>query len=86
VGAYTDRDLDAMLAVKDEEVVSYPRPLFGHRPYFGHAGARDWWAAMMASTRRCDLVMREVRHASDGWQFSERYTAPRAGGHLAPGQ
>ncbi len=32
VGAYTDRDLDAMLAVMDENVVSHPAPLFGHRP------------------------------------------------------
>jgi hypothetical protein len=38
VGAYADRDLDAMLAVMDEKVVSHPAPLFGHRPHYGHAG------------------------------------------------
>jgi ketosteroid isomerase-like protein len=61
VAAYTDRDLDAFLAVLDEEVVSYPTPLFGHRPNFGHAGVRAWWAAMMASSRRFDVVVREIR-------------------------
>jgi ketosteroid isomerase-like protein len=61
VAAYTDRDLDAMLAVLDQEVVSYPAPLFGHRPHFGHAGVRAWWAAMMASSRRFDVAVREVR-------------------------
>ena len=29
VGAYNERDLDAMLAVQDENVVSYPAPIFG---------------------------------------------------------
>ena len=37
VGAYNDRDLDAMLALQDESVMSYPAPLFGHRPNAGHA-------------------------------------------------
>jgi len=32
VGAYNDRDLDAILAVQAEDVVSYPAPLYGHRP------------------------------------------------------
>jgi ketosteroid isomerase-like protein len=61
VAAYTDRDLDAFLAVLDEEVVSYPTPLFGHRPNFGHAGVRAWWAEMMASSRRFDIVVKEIR-------------------------
>jgi ketosteroid isomerase-like protein len=61
IAAYTDRDLDAFLAVLDEEVVSYPTPLFGHRPNFGHTGVRAWWAAMMASSRRFDVVVSEVR-------------------------
>lgn len=60
VGAYTDRDLDAMLAVMDEDVVSYPAPLFGHRPHFGHAGVREWWAAMLASYERYEVVVSEV--------------------------
>jgi ketosteroid isomerase-like protein len=61
VGAYDDRDLDAMLAVMDENVVSYPAPLFGHRPHVGHSGVRAWWSAMMAADHRLDVVVDEVR-------------------------
>ena len=52
VRAYQDRDLAAMLAVLDENVVSYPAPLFGHRPHVGHTGVREWWAAMAARALR----------------------------------
>lgn len=48
-----------MLAVMDEEVVSHPAPRFGHRPHFGHADVRAWWAAMMADPH--DIVVSEVR-------------------------
>lgn len=61
VDAYNCRDLDAMLAVMDEQVVSYPAPLFGHRPHRGHAGVRAWWAAMIASDQPLDVLVREVR-------------------------
>jgi ketosteroid isomerase-like protein len=61
VGAYQDRDLEAMLAVLDENVVSYPVALFGHRPHFGHAGVREWWAAMEASQNRFDVVVIQIR-------------------------
>ena len=61
VGAYNDRDLDAMLEVQAEDVVSYPAPLYGHRPHFGHAGVRDWWAAAVASGVWYDVVVDEVR-------------------------
>jgi ketosteroid isomerase-like protein len=61
VGAYNDRDLDAMLAVQDENVLSYPAPLFGHRPHTGHAGVRAWWQAMVASDRWYEVVVNEVR-------------------------
>lgn len=61
IGAYTRRDLDGMLAVMDENVVSYPAPLFGHRPHFGHAGVRGWWAAMLASNERYDVQVTEIR-------------------------
>src|SRR5690242_13263744 len=60
VGAYTARELDAMLAAMDDNVVSYPAPLFGHRPHVGHAGVRAWWAAMMAGAS-FDVVVNEVR-------------------------
>ncbi len=61
VGAYNDRDLDAMLAVQDADLVSYPAPLFGRRPHVGHAGVREWWGAMVASDRWYEVVVHEVR-------------------------
>ncbi len=61
VGAYADRDLDAMLAVMDEKVVSHPAPLFGRRPHYGHAGVRDWWAAMQASDQPYEVLVSEIR-------------------------
>lgn len=61
VGAYNDRDLDAMLALQDENVVSHPAPLFGYRPRAGHAGVREWWEAMVASGRWYHVIISEVR-------------------------
>lgn len=64
VGAYNERDLDAMLAVQDENIVSYPAPLFGHRPhtpFTGHAGVREWWKTMVASGRWYHVSIGEVR-------------------------
>ena len=61
VGAYNARDLDAVLALMDEKVVSYPTALFGHRPHFGHAGVRAWWGAMMSSAESYEVVVSEVR-------------------------
>ena len=46
VAAYNDRDLDAMLALQDEHIVSYPVRMFGHRSLTGHAGVRAWWESM----------------------------------------
>jgi hypothetical protein len=72
VAAYTDRDLDALLALLDEEVVTYPTPLFGHRPNFGHAGVRAWWAEMTASSRRFDIVVEDVRIVVELWRRPSR--------------
>jgi ketosteroid isomerase-like protein len=62
VDSYMDQDLDAMLAVMDENVVTYPLPLFGFGPYRGHAGVREWWAAMESSGAQYEVVVRDVRH------------------------
>lgn len=61
VGAYNDRDLEAMLVLQDAEVVSYPSRLFGHRPHTGPAGVRAWWEAMVTADRWYEVVIREVR-------------------------
>lgn len=61
VAAYNDRDLDAMLAVLDENAVSYPSRLFGHDPNVGHRGVRAWWETMVASGRWYEVAVRDVR-------------------------
>ncbi len=61
VGAYNDRDLETMLALQHEHVVSYPAALFGHRPRSGHAGVREWWEEMVASGRWYEVVVSEIR-------------------------
>ncbi len=50
-----------MLAVLDENVVTYPAPLFGHRPSKGHAGVRAWWDAMATTGTWYEVVVRDVR-------------------------
>lgn len=60
VAAYNDRDLEAMLSVVDEHVVSYPAPLFTHRRHYGHDGVRSWWAAMAADEYAYDVLVKEV--------------------------
>lgn len=64
VAAYNDRDLEAMLALQDPDVVSHPSRLFGHRPHTGHAGVREWWEAMVASGRWYEVAVMEIRQLS----------------------
>ena len=61
VGAYNDRDLDAMLALQDKNVVSRPAALFGNHPHVGHDGVRDWWATMVRSGRWYQVEISEIR-------------------------
>jgi ketosteroid isomerase-like protein len=66
-------------------VVSYPAPLFGHRPHFGHAGVREWWAAMMASDQGYDVVMSEVRQVEpDRVAILGEIRSGRTGRRLSP--
>jgi SnoaL-like domain len=57
VAAYNDRDREAMLALQDENVVSYPSPLFRMRRLTGHEGVRAWWKAMVASGRWYEVAV-----------------------------
>lgn len=59
--AYNDRDLEAMLALMDENVVSYPSRLFGPRQDIGHEDVRDWWQTMVDRDQWYEAVIREVR-------------------------
>jgi ketosteroid isomerase-like protein len=61
VAAYNERDLEAMLSLQDENVVSYPSRLFGERRLDGRAGVRAWWESMVASGRWYEVVVRDIR-------------------------
>lgn len=61
VGSYNDRDLEAMLAVQDESIVSYPSRLGGATPHRGHDGVRAWWNAMVAAGTWYEVVIGEIR-------------------------
>jgi ketosteroid isomerase-like protein len=61
VAAYNERDLDAMLALMDEDAVSNPARLFGQRSHRGHADVREWWQTMVDSGRWYQVVVAEIR-------------------------
>lgn len=61
VGAYNDRDLEAMIALQHEDVVSRPSRLFDHESHRGHAGVRAWWEMMERNGRWYRVDVREVR-------------------------
>jgi len=54
VAAYNDRDLQGMLALHHEKVVSYPLRLYGHRGLTGREG-------VVASGRWYEVIVDEVR-------------------------
>lgn len=61
VGAYNDRDLEAMLAVQHPQIESYPARLAGAEPHRGHAGVRAWWDSSAAAGPGYRVEIREVR-------------------------
>lgn len=61
VAAYNDRDLQAMLAVQDENIVSHPSRLAGATAHRGHDGVRAWWNAMVAAGTWYEVVIDEIR-------------------------
>jgi ketosteroid isomerase-like protein len=61
VAAYNDRDLEAMLRIQDEQVVSHPARLFGQRVLKGHTGVRAWWQTMIESDRWYEVIVHDVR-------------------------
>jgi ketosteroid isomerase-like protein len=61
VDAYNRRELEAMIALMDEQVVSYPSRMFGTRENVGHEGVRAWWQAMVDSGRWYEVAIKDVR-------------------------
>ena len=61
VAAYNDRDLQAMLDVLDESIVSHPSRLVGATDHEGHDGVRAWWKAMEDRGDWYEVGIREIR-------------------------
>jgi ketosteroid isomerase-like protein len=47
--AFEDRDLDALLAVLDEDVEAFPMLAGMEGGYNGHEGIRRWWASLLGT-------------------------------------
>jgi ketosteroid isomerase-like protein len=65
VQAFEDRDLDALLAVLDEEVEAFPILAGMDGGYHGHDGIRRWWDDLLGTFPdfRAELV--ELRDHGD---------------------
>jgi ketosteroid isomerase-like protein len=50
-----------MLALQDENIVSYPSRLLGHKRHVGHAGVRAWWETMVASGQWYEVAVHDIR-------------------------
>jgi hypothetical protein len=66
VAAYNDRDLDAVLNLQHQDVVSYPVPMFGQRRITGRESLRRWWEGMAASGVWYEVIVGDIRHIGPG--------------------
>ena len=74
--AFDDRDLDALLAMLDEDVEAFPILAGMEGGYHGHDGVRRWWTSLLGTFPDFDAEVVEVRDAGD-----LTVTALRAKGH-----
>jgi ketosteroid isomerase-like protein len=74
--AFDNRDLDALLALLDEDVEAFPILAGMEGGYHGHDGIRRWWASLLGTFPDFDAEVVEVRDAGD-----LTVTALRARGH-----
>ena len=59
--AFDDRDLDALLAVLDEDVEAFPILAGLDGGYSGHDGVRRWWAGLLGGFPDINVEVLEVR-------------------------
>ena len=76
VQAFNDRDLDALLALLDDDVEIIPILAAMEGGFRGHDGVRRWWAGLIGSFPEIDIEVLEVRDLGDvtvaGWRVSGR--------------
>jgi ketosteroid isomerase-like protein len=60
--AFNRRDAEAMIALADPAIISYPAPVSrARRKYVGHEGQRDWIRDVLAADHGHTVAAREVR-------------------------
>ncbi len=65
VQAINDRDLDALLAVMDEEVEAFPLLAAVEGTYHGHDGIRRWWANLLDTFPDFGIEVLDVREIGE---------------------
>ena len=73
--AWNRGDLDAWLAVWDEEAEFYPLRSKVGRPYRGHEGVRQFWVEIGAVWAGARVSMDDIRDAGDRFVAVGRLTA-----------
>jgi ketosteroid isomerase-like protein len=59
--AFDDRDLDALLAILDDDVEAFPILAGMEGGYRGHDGIRRWWASLLGTFPDFRAEVRELR-------------------------
>jgi ketosteroid isomerase-like protein len=65
IDAFNRRDLDASLALSDEEVEGVPRAARMEGNYHGHEGVRRWWRDLLGAFPDFNVEVVEVRDVGD---------------------
>ena len=63
--AFDDRDLDALLAVLDDDVEAFPILAGMEGDYRGHDGIRRWWAGLLGTFPDFRAEIAELRDLGD---------------------
>ena len=63
--AFNRRDLDASLALVDDDVEALPRAASMEGSYHGHEGIRRWWASLLGTFPDFQAEIRELRDLGD---------------------
>jgi len=65
VDAFNRRDLDALLALMDDDVEGAPPLASMEGNYYGHAGIRRWWESLFEGLPDFTIEVVEVRDPGD---------------------
>ena len=63
--AFGERDLDALLALLDDDVAAFPMLAGMEGGYHGHGGVRRWWAGLLGTFPDFQAEIVEVHDLGD---------------------